>query len=339
MLIVTPNPAVDHTVRLARLRLGEVVRARSGVSVAGGKGGNVARAAHLLGTAASVLAFVPETGGEHLRALYTAENIALTGVPLPGRVRTCTAIITDDAQVTLINEPGAEIGEADWGRLMEALRAHLAAPESPESPAIRRSAHDLVVCSGSLPPGAPQDGYAQIVQAGHDAGREVIVDAGAGPLARAIEVGADLVCPNVSEAEAMLCGELAGAGVEAPGAAAELVDDDGADVPRRAAAAAAALVRRGARWAAVTAGSAGAALVGPGISVWLAAPKVKARNPIGAGDSFLAGVATARLAGRDWPGAVRRGLAAGSASVEQDGAGVVDPARVDELERAAAGPS
>ena len=66
--------------------------------------------------------------------------------------------------------------------------------------------------------------------------------------------------------------------------------------------------------------------------MWFPAPRVAVRNPIGAGDSFLAGVATARAAGRDWPDAVRRGLAAGSASVEQDAAGVVDPSRVDQLE-------
>ncbi len=332
MLIVTPNPAVDHTVRLAELRPGEVMRARSGVSVAGGKGGNVARAARLLGADPTVLAFVPDTGSEHLRALYTAEGFRLAGIPVPGRVRTCTAIIADSGEVTLINEPGAVVTSADWGRLMSAADEHLrnqaAARDGAAGPGI-------VLCSGSLPPGAPDDGYAEIVRAGRAAGCEVLVDASGAPLARAIEAGADLVCPNVSEAESILCTERGDHAFEAgrPHAGTrELVDDGGADVPDRARFCAAALLGRGARWAVVTAGSAGAALAGPGVSMWFPAPRVAVRNPIGAGDSFLAGVATARAAGRYWPSAVRRGLAAGSASVEQDAAGVVDPARVDQLE-------
>lgn len=317
MLIVTPNPAVDHTVRLAELRPGEVIRTGPGVSVAGGKGGNVARAAACLGVRATVLAAVPQTGGEHLRSLYAAEGFALVTVPVAGGVRTCTALLEDGGRVTLLNEPGARSEPGDWDRLMGALERLLADPAAAPGP---------VVCSGSLPPGAPADAYALVVRVGHGAGREVLVDASGRPLSLAIAAGADLVCPNLSEAETVTAG-----GSGAP--AVESVHDDAGDVPARAAAAATALHASGARWAVVTAGAAGAAFAGAGAAGWLPAPGVRVRNPIGAGDSFLAGVATARMAGRDWPAAIRRGLAAGSASVEQDGAGVVDPARVDELER------
>jgi 1-phosphofructokinase family hexose kinase len=322
MLIVTPNPAVDHTVRVEALRPGEVIRTGPGVSVAGGKGGNVTRAARQLGTRASVLAFLPEVGAAHLQSLYAAEDFELIGVPVAGRVRTCTAMIEADGRVTLLNEPGAAVTEADWARLMAALR-------------VRADGERLIICSGSLPPGAPLDGYARIVREGHVYGCEVIVDASGEALVHALRDGADLVCPNVSEAEAAIA-SVAGSGGGA-GSRAEPVYDDGDDVPDRAAAAAAGLLELGAGWAVVTAGAAGAAVAGPGHRAWLPSPAVTVRNPIGAGDSFLAGVATARLAGSGWPVAVRRGLASGSASVEQDGAGVVDPARVDELERIIAG--
>jgi len=321
MLIVTPNPAIDHTVRLGTLRPGEVIRTGPGISVAGGKGGNVTRAAALLGTRATVLAFRPETGGIHLEGLYAAEGFAFEAVPVAGRVRTCTALIEAGGRVTLLNEPGAPVSQDDWARLMDAVRE-------------RASGQRLVLCSGSLPPGAPADGYAQIAREVQEHGCEVIVDASREALVHAVRAGADLVCPNVSEAEAAIVGARSGeaAGPAGDGAA-EPVHDGGADVPDRAAAAASGLVGLGATWAVVTAGAAGAAVAGPSHRAWLPSPAVAVRNPIGAGDSFLAGVATARLAGRDWPAAIRRGLAAGSASVEQDGAGVVDPARVDELER------
>ncbi|HET8591564.1 MAG TPA: PfkB family carbohydrate kinase, partial [Nakamurella sp.] len=125
MLIVTPNPAVDHTVWLTELRPGEVIRTGPGLSVAGGKGANVVRAAGCLGVRATVLALLPETGGDHLRALYAAEGFDLVAVPVTGRVRTCTALLEDGGRVTLLNEPGAEIGPGDWDRLMVALHGLL----------------------------------------------------------------------------------------------------------------------------------------------------------------------------------------------------------------------
>ncbi|MEO7125402.1 MAG: PfkB family carbohydrate kinase [Nakamurella sp.] len=324
MLIVTPNPAVDHTVRLECLKPGDVIRTGPGVSVAGGKGGNVTRAARLLGGDPSVLAFVPEIGGKHLQTLYAAEGFDLISVPVAGRVRTCTAMIEADGRVTLLNEPGAPVTDADWTRLMATMRG----------PAGAAASDGLIICSGSLPPGAPADGYAQIVGHGHTHGCDVIVDASREALAHSLRAGADLVCPNVSEAEAAISSMTLPAGATGAAPSAEPVHDDGDDVPERAAAAAVELLLLGATWAVVTAGAAGAAVAGPDYRAWLASPTVTVRNPIGAGDSFLAGVATARTAGRSWPDAIRRGLAAGSASVEQDAAGVVDPARVDELEQA-----
>lgn len=319
MLIVTPNPAVDHTIRLDTLHPGEVIRTGPGSSVAGGKGGNVSRAARLLGGSATVVAFVPEIGGTHLESLYSAEGFDLVAVNVTGRVRTCTAMIEADGRVTLLNEPGAAVTDADWAHLMREVTHRTGSGRG----------DTLIVCSGSLPPGAPADGYAQIVRHGHDRGCEVIVDASRGVLACALQAGADLVCPNVSEAEAAISSMTSPPGT-APSA--EPVHDDGDDVPERAAAAAGKLLELGAKWAVVTAGAAGAAAAGPGYRAWLPSPAVTVRNPIGAGDSFLAGVATARIAGRAWPEAIRRGLASGSASVEQDAAGVVDPDRVDELE-------
>jgi 1-phosphofructokinase family hexose kinase len=312
VLIITPNPAVDHTVSLPQLRPGEVIRTGPGLSVAGGKGANVARAAACLGVRATVLALLPEIGGDHLRALYAAEGLDLVAIPVPGRVRTCTALLEVGGRVTLLNEPGPQLAPADWDRLLATGGQHLRAGEP-------------VVCSGSLPPGAPEDGYARMVAAGHRAGCEVLVDAAARPLALAAAAGADLVCPNLAEAESVLD--------SGAGPAGEPVDDRAADVPERAMAAAAGLRRSGAAWAAVTAGSAGVAVAGPGTERWLPAVAVSVRNPIGAGDSFLAGVGTARQAGAGWLDAVRRGIAAAGASVEQERAGVLDPARMAELER------
>ncbi|MGI8417413.1 MAG: PfkB family carbohydrate kinase, partial [Nakamurella sp.] len=103
--------------------------------------------------------------------------------------------------------------------------------------------------------------------------------------------------------------------------------------PERAIRAAQHLRALGARQAAVTAGVGGVALADDTGCRWLPTVQVVARNPIGAGDSFLAGTVLAQGRGADWPTAVRSGMATAASSVENDGAGVVDSRRVTALER------
>jgi fructose-1-phosphate kinase PfkB-like protein len=103
-------------------------------------------------------------------------------------------------------------------------------------------------------------------------------------------------------------------------------------VRERAVAAARALVERGARRAVVTAAAAGAAVADGAEAWWLPGLSVAAvRNPIGAGDALVGGLALALERGEPFVAAVSTGMACGAASVETDVAGVVVPGRVAEL--------
>jgi 1-phosphofructokinase family hexose kinase len=306
VLIVCPNVAIDHTIRLATLRPGAVQRTGPAVSVAGGKGANMARAALALGGTPTVVGFLAAAGRAYLRELYAAERIPLTGVEVGGAVRSCTTVIEDDGRVTLLNEPGPRVTDEDWQQLLRPA----AVPTG------------WVIGTGSLPPGAPVDGYARLVAQVHGSGGRCAVDAGGPALRAAAEAGADLVCPNLSEAQSVLSDAAV---------AVEEVDERGADIPDRAIRAARQLRALGARQAAVTAGARGVALADDTGYRWLPTVPVVARNPIGAGDSFLAGTVLAQERGADWPTAVRFGMATAGSSVENDGAGVVDPAMVRAL--------
>ncbi len=129
--------------------------------------------------------------------------------------------------------------------------------------------------------------------------------------------GPDLVSPNVGEAEALLHGRTD-----------EHVEEAGDDLPERCLAAAATLHARGARRAVVTAGSHGAALTTAAGSWWLGAARVPVANPIGAGDSFLAGTSDALLRGCDDVEAVRYGMAVAAAAVQHETGGMLDAALV-----------
>jgi sugar/nucleoside kinase (ribokinase family) len=104
----------------------------------------------------------------------------------------------------------------------------------------------------------------------------------------------------------------------------------------RAVAAALDLAERGPRSVVVTAGAAGAAVASGGSASWVAAPTVTVRNPVGAGDAFAGGLASALVRGAPVEEAVRRAVAASAASVESLLAGDLEPARARALEDALA---
>src|SRR4051794_25119338 len=144
MLIAGPNPTIDRTSSLGELRPGDVLRLADVVVTPGGKGLNVARAARELGIAARLVAFVPGHTGRAAAAMIAEEGVDLLAVCAPGEIRSTSVILEPGGRATVLNEPGPELGEGDWAAYEAALAPELAA-------------HAVLVCSGSLPPGAPED--------------------------------------------------------------------------------------------------------------------------------------------------------------------------------------
>jgi 1-phosphofructokinase family hexose kinase len=319
MLIAGPNLTIDRTSTLPALRPGEVLRV-DGVEVTpGGKGLNVARAARALGHPAALVGFVPGRVGEALAAMIADEGVELVGVPIAGDLRSTAVLMEPGGRVTVINEPGPALADGDWDAFERALDG-------------ARAQHGVLACSGSVPPRSPRDAYARLVRLARTHGLGSVVDVAGPALEASLEAEPDLVTPNLGEAEGVLEGR-AGEAVEA-----------GADARPRAAGAARALVERGARAALVTAAGAGAALAGRGEvgTVWLPAPAVTVRNPIGAGDALVGALAAALERGEPLAAAARAGVAAGAASVEVALAGDLDPARwralLDRLDTPGASP-
>jgi 1-phosphofructokinase family hexose kinase len=315
MLIAGPNPTIDRTLTITELRPGEVLRFERVTVTPGGKGLNVARAARALGVPALLVSFVSGHTGRAGAAMVAAEGIDLRGVPSPGELRSTAVILEAGGRTTVLNEPGPEIGAAEWDAYEHELRAQLAA-------------HGVLVCSGSVPPGSPPDAYARLAVLARDAGIPAVVDAGGETLAAALAARPDVVVPNLAEAEGVLGTGSGGEDVEAAH-----------DARPRALAAAGALVGRGARAAVVTAAAAGAALAAAdGAPQWIEAPAVRdVRNPVGAGDVLACGLAAALERGQPLRAALGAGMAAAAASVESPTAGELDPERARALAAALAG--
>lgn len=312
MLIAGPNLTIDRTLAIDELRPGEVLRFDDVAVTPGGKGVNVARVARALNAPAVLVGFTPGRTGQAAAGLLADEGLDVEAVPVGGELRSTAVVLERSGRVTVMNEPGPPLGERDWERYERAVAARL-------------SDHAVLACSGSTPPGAPEDGYARLVVLARERGALALVDANGPPLAAALGVRPDLATPNLAEAEGLLLGR-ADETVEA---------GDPADVRQRAVVAATGLVARGARTAIVSAGAAGAAvLVAGGEPRWHPAPRVEVRNPIGAGDALVGGLCVALERGEPPGRAVASGLATAAASVETAEAGAIDPSRLEELARA-----
>ena len=179
-----------------------------------------------------------------------------------------------------------------------------------------------MVLSGSLPPGVPDNWYAQLVAQLRDAGSRVAVDTSDAPLtALAAEFSSaapDLIKPNAEELASLATAdpqhleEAAANGDPAPviNAARRLVD-------------------RGVGAVLATLGAAGAGRVDDTGS-WVASPlPITPRSTVGAGDSSLAGYLRADCAGDPVPQRLALAVAYGSAAAALPGSALPAPHQVE----------
>jgi 1-phosphofructokinase family hexose kinase len=307
LVAIAPNPSIDRLYDLDRLRIDAVNRPGRETLVAGGKGLNVARAAASLGADVTAIALLAGHAGRWIADALVGEGIPARLAWCDGETRSCIAIRdASDESLTELNEAGPNVDPAAWERLVGALRAELSA-----------GTVGLVTVSGSLPPGAPSDGIAQFVAVSREAGVAVGVDCSGEVLRRALPERPTLVKLNLAEAASTLSGGRA-------------------DAPYRDEATAVALARELAERTGgatiVTRGLDGAVGVAPdGRVLRISPPSIRGSYPVGSGDAFMAGVATAMLAGSPFEDAVRLGAAAAAANSLRRGAGRLEPTAVNEL--------
>jgi 1-phosphofructokinase family hexose kinase len=314
VLVITPNLCFDRTLRVERFEAGAVVRPYDAVLTVGGKGVNVCRAIADLGGEVELLGLVGVEDAARFESLSRAEGLRLHSVPVPGRVRQATIILEDGGRASVLNEPGPKVGAEQADALGALVLGELAEVSAASS--------QVLVCSGSLPPGLPTDLYGRLAALARERGALSVVDGAREALVDALPFAPDLVTPNLHEAEGVLGGRFD-----------EASHDDAPldEVQTRAFLMADGLRERGAVRALVTAGAYGAAYVADGEREWIAAPAVQVRNPIGAGDALVGGLTHALSEGRSWLEAARWGVAVASAAVEHPSAGHLDPDRARQL--------
>jgi 1-phosphofructokinase len=308
IVTVTPNPSIDRTVTLGTpLTRGAVHRVTSASTEPGGKGVNVARALTLAGVDA--VAVLPAADTDPIIAALQSSGVTFRCVPATGTVRTNLAITESDGTTTKLNEPGATLDAAARNALTLAV-VDAAAGAS------------WVVLSGSLPPGMPDDWYAEIVAMLAPAACRVAVDTSERPL-DALAAAFGRAAPDVIKPNSEELAWLVGASPK------ELESAAASGDPEPVVQAAHQLIDRGARAVLVTLGAAGAVLVDQTGSWMATPPPITPRSTVGAGDSSLAGYLRAEVGGAEPPQRLQMAVAYGSAAAALPGSALPSPAQID----------
>jgi 1-phosphofructokinase family hexose kinase len=303
IVCLVANPSIDKLFEVDRLVRGDIHRPLGFVQTAGGKGLNAARAARALGADVCALALLRGHTGRWLEETLASEGVRTKAVWTHGENRSSLSVADrETGGLTEFYEHGSEVPSSAWTELV-----HAASELFGEA--------TWLTISGSIPPGAPQDGYADVVREARAAGVRVALDADGERLRSALEGQPDVVKVNATEA-----GEVLG------------VPTARRDESLAAAQKLRALAGGDGHAGLVTRGADGVVLAAPDGALYEGALYVRGRFPVGSGDSFLAGliVGLERSPG-DWEGALKLALGAGTANSELPGAGKLDPARAEAL--------
>jgi 1-phosphofructokinase/tagatose 6-phosphate kinase len=300
ILTVTLNAAVARTLVVPSLTLGHRHRAPESVTLAGGKGINVARSLRTLGVPVLATGFVGGRNGDAIRDGLSAAAIPFDLVEIEGYSRTSTAIIDPMAGTqTEINEYGPEVSPSEFREFTRRLD-HLMEYAT------------AIVFAGSLPPNLDESFFVGLVQRSRERGLYTVVDSTPSVLRAVLKGRPSLVTPNQHEAESVVGFDFIEEG------------DFIRSLSR--------LVELGALGACITSPEGHSYLISDAGIVSGRAPKVETISTIGSGDAYLAGLLAGLLHRNLEPvDAVRLAAGCAAANAETLGAGLFEARRAEEL--------
>lgn len=300
---LTLNPTIDGASETESVRPTHKIRTSNERFSPGGGGINVARVLARLGARVRACYMAGGQTGAMLNELIARDALPRSMIPIVGDTRLCHAVYerATGEEYRFVPE-GPVVGEEEWRSALD----HVAGLEC-----------GILVASGSLPRGVPEDFMARLVPLLRARGTRMILDSSGPALAAAVRAGGLwMIKPSRSEFAALIDRQP---------------DDPALTDPDRIGDAARDFVRQGAAdLVIVTLGEEGAVFADAERHFHRAAPVVPVRSAVGAGDSFVAGM-THRLA-QGWAPerAFLYGMAAGTAAVLTPGTSLCE---VEDVER------
>lgn len=280
---VTLNPALDKTARIPGFSPGTVNRVTAMRTDPGGKGLNVSKVVAALGGTSTAIGLLGGATGRCIADAMHIPGVLCRFTFIEGETRTNLKVVDPVKHTnTELNEPGLTVRPA----VLDDMLASLAESLRPG---------DIIVLSGSLPPGAPPDTYSRWGTVCRARGAHVFLDADGAPLAHGLQAVPYLVKPNEHELSRLT------------GRALTTADD--------LLTAARSLIADGVERVVVSMGEAGALFVSRTGAYRAEGLRVPVGSTVGAGDSMVAALAYAAEQDMDETDTIRLAVAASAANV------------------------
>lgn len=277
---VTFNPAIDYIVGVDDLRHGEVNRADEEQVLPGGKGINVSIVLNNLGIENIALGFLAGYTGDMIESMLHKYGLTTDFIKLQSGMSRINVKIKSQME-TEINGAGPEVDADSIEKLYSKLK--------------KLKEGDFLILSGSIPHTTDNKAYMEIMEFLDGKGVKVVVDATGKLLFNVLKYRPFLVKPNMYE-----LGEIF-----------EVTLRNKSDVEVYAKK----LKEQGAVNVLVSMAGDGALLIDENGKVHeIEAPMGRVINSVGAGDSMVAGFIAGYQATGSYDEALKKGVAAGSAS-------------------------
>ncbi len=188
VLTVTLNPAVDKTCYINELLLGQVNRLQEVMSIAGGKGVNVTKVLRQFECPVVAMGFIGGYTGKLIQDRLMEMGAECHFTHIEQATRVSTNILADNGYVTEVLEPGPTISEEEMRRFLSEYKRQLQRVK-------------MVVLSGSIPKGVPENIYETLTVLAKEAGCKVFLDTSGEALKMGVKAVPYFLKPNKRELE------------------------------------------------------------------------------------------------------------------------------------------
>lgn len=282
ILTITANPSVDISYRLDELNIDGVNRAKEELKTAGGKGINVGNVLNTLGAEVVHSGFIGGFLGEFIKNTLKDKNQESRFVVIEEDTRNCIAILHNGKQTEVL-ERGPEISITERNLFIDNLNY------------ITKDC-EIINISGSLPQGLDSSFYTEIIEYGKRNNKFVSVDTSGKTLENIInhDIKPDLIKPNEDELS-----ELLGFDIDKNNLKEILLNKPFEDI----------------KYIIVSLGVDGAIVKIDKYIYKADIPVVKVVNPVGSGDSSVAGALFAISSNKDNKEIIKTSMACGVLNV------------------------
>lgn len=296
ILTITMNASIDMSYHIdGEFKLDDVNRVQKVSKTAGGKGLNVTRVLHQMGRDVKASGLVAGNFGRFITDQLTEQNIQHDFFEVEGETRNSIAILHEGNQTEIL-ENGPTVSEAAFSEFLQKFDNLL-------------NDASLVAASGSLPKGLPTNTYAELIQRASKQNIPFILDTSGDALVEGVrgKYKPLLIKPNESEIAALVGENVAHA---SPEKIKELLQD---------------LIFADIHWVVVSLGAQGAVVKHQNDFYKADIPTIEVVNPVGSGDSTIAGFAMAISEDQDTESTIKAGMTLGMLNTMEAQTGHVNP--------------